>query len=426
MSIMKLNIWKKNRFTIIFALFFIFIIYTLFFLWSNKNIFIKTDFAYYNYLVDSFFHFRLNILPMKETLDLSKFKNQWYLYWGPAPILFILPFYFMNGINANDIIYTFVAGIINVYLFYLISKEFIKYFKLKIPIRNRLIILLSFAFISPNFYLSLKGAIWSTNQVISVLYLLLFYLFYFKYLNKINSKTSYKYILLSAIFYNLTWLSRFTLIFNGLLFFIPFFLLFKRKKKALLKRFCLFCGGITLVFIAIFFIYNYARFNNFLETGMKYQKGVWRYDGYFQQGKIFSKTFIPHNFRYYFLNFLLPSLKKPYINSNPEGNSIFSVYPTLLFLIWLLKINFSENKKIKLLLLISVIIITMNMGVLLVNVGTGWVQFGARYFFDMMPLLYLFLFFVINRIPLWLKTVILSYGAIVNLLGVLVFNGVIK
>src|SRR5437660_8149227 len=71
----------------------------------THNIFAPTNTDYYNYLLDSFFHGRTNITPPNH-FDLSLFENKWYMYWGPAPALLILPFYLVSHLQASDVFYT--------------------------------------------------------------------------------------------------------------------------------------------------------------------------------------------------------------------------------------------------------------------------------------------------------------------------------
>ena len=89
-----------------------------------KNVFAPTNNDYYTYLLDAFFHGRTNITPPPSQSDLSLFENKLYLYWGPAPVLLILPFYLISHLQASDILYTAIGGTINVALFYGVMQAF--------------------------------------------------------------------------------------------------------------------------------------------------------------------------------------------------------------------------------------------------------------------------------------------------------------
>ncbi|PJA90773.1 MAG: hypothetical protein CO136_00705, partial [Candidatus Levybacteria bacterium CG_4_9_14_3_um_filter_36_7] len=60
-------------------------------------------------------HGRVNVTP-PATYDLSLFQGKWYLYWGPAPLLFIWPFYLIWGLKASDVLFTMLGGFTNVIL----------------------------------------------------------------------------------------------------------------------------------------------------------------------------------------------------------------------------------------------------------------------------------------------------------------------
>lgn len=117
-SFMK-SVFQKKKLTSTILLFFVFLTvcltYFYFAIVINKNIFQASHTNYYVYLIDAFIHRRVDVTPPTK-FDLSLFHNKWYLYWGPAPGLFILPFYIISRLNASDVIFTLLAGIGNVEL----------------------------------------------------------------------------------------------------------------------------------------------------------------------------------------------------------------------------------------------------------------------------------------------------------------------
>ena len=269
---------------------------------------------------------------------MSLFNGKQYLNWGPAPILFILPFYLFFGDKTSDVFYTLVAGVGNVILFYLLVSEFKKYFKLSISYFSEVFIIISFAFASPNFYLSLGGRIWHTEQIVATFYILVFLLYFLKFLNK--NLIGIKYLFISVIFFNLAWFSRATMVFYGLFFLYLTLLIYKSKDAKLLKKLIVVIVLPTFIFIITFFAYNNARFNNPLETGLDYHDVNPRYEKLIVEKKVFSIDYISHNFNQYFLTPAFPLAEKPYVNINLDGNSIFSVYPVFLLPFFLLGKNF--------------------------------------------------------------------------------------
>jgi len=384
------------------------IVYIVYCLLFNKNLFVHSDLNYYNYFISALLHKRLDLI-IDFRHDLSFFNNKWYMYWGPAPIFYVLPFVIFGRIQTSDVFYTLVAGIANIFIFYCVAKELIKYFQLKISQLSFWVIILGFGLVSPNFYLSLVGQIWHTNQVVAIFYLLFFLFFFFKYLNQ----KKMRYFWLALIFINLAWLSRYTLVF----YYLFFLLLFKEKKQKLLIWTALVFFGSLL----IFFSYNYARFGSILETGFRFQRGSLRYDYFFKHNQLFSLTNIPYNFYYYFLHHFSLRLVPFKLTFNPEGNSVFLIYPLLVFNFLWFKKKFKQ-KKIIFFRNIAIGVTFFTLAVLLSNIGTGWVQFGNRYFFDLIPLLYLSIFFVIKSVPIWLQWGTLIYGVIINAAGIWIFH----
>ncbi len=386
-------------------------LYIFIFLNLHQSVFSSTNFAYYTLLTDAFLHGRTYIFPQGNTFDLSLFEGKWYLYWGASPVLFILPFFLIGHGFQSDIFYTLVAGILNIFVFTLVIKEFLTFTKLSLSPFLWWVILVSFAFASPNFTLSLGGRIWHTGQIISLLYLLIFLFFFFRFLNRKKV-----FLLLPMLFFfNLAWLGRLPLILYGVLF---FYLLKKNcgipKKYIVAIIFAgLFAGGL------FFGWYNNERFKSPSETGAHFQQGHTRYQNDTISGTFLSSKNILHNARYYFIESPF-SFPPPAISFNPEGTSIFFVYPvTLFFLFSLLKKGRSLIFQ-GLLLTIYVVLILL-MLFLLLFIGTGWYQFGSRYFFDLIPLIFLCAVPAIQKSPRSLLYVFLYYEILISVFGAVLF-----
>lgn len=384
----------------------------------NNNVFRSSDTNYYVYLINVFLHGRVNITP-PSYYDLSLFQDKWYIYWGPAPILFIIPFYLFSHLQTSDVIYTLCAGLVNIVIFYFVIREFITHFKISLPLPSQIFLILSFAFVSPNFFLSLHGTIWFSNQVIAITYLLLFYFFFLKFLN--NNKV--KNIVFAVIFFNLAWFSRYSLLFNVVLFlYIPLY--YRLAGKKILWQAILPFSLITLSFIVLCLTYNYLKFHNFYETGLRFQVGALRYATDVKNNNQLSTHFIWYNFYYYFLNFLQFTPGGSHVVVDPEGNSVFSVYPVLLLLgRFLINKNYLDKQKLSFLFAAG-ITLTLSLCFLMLYYATGWMQFGNRYFFDIIPLLFLLILFVLKYIPLPVQIVLLIYGIFVNYMGILAYYGV--
>lgn len=384
----------------------------------NGNLFKLSQTPYYNYLLDAFNKNRLDLDPIYGGFDLSNFNGKWYMYWGLAPSLFILPIYLIWGINSSDILYTLIAGLVNVALFFKIIEIVDRYFHLNKSILIKYFILINFALISPNFYLSLAGRIWHTNQIIATTYMLLFLLFYLKYLENLGKL---KFLIISLVFFNLSWLARGTLIASAILFIYPLAIIKRAKEKKLFVKSTATILLISLSAVIIFFTYNYLRFNNLLETGLTHQQSAARFRQSTSSSNFFSISNLPHNFYYYFLNPLVPTSKSPFVKFDPEGNSVFLVYPILILLLWSLFQKRAIDIRLKYFLLICLASLTINLSGLMLFFGTGWTQFGTRYFLDVIPILFILATVLLTRLSPILAIFLLAYGSVINFLGALNF-----
>lgn len=381
------------------------------------DILIPTHTNYYMYLLDAFVHGRVNVTP-PSTYDLSLYHGRWYLYWGPAPLLLMWPFYLIGGLNASDVLYTMLAGLANVVLIYVCIREMKRYFNLSLSLMAEVFLILSFAFASPNFFLSLTGKIWFTSQIFATTFLFLFYLFFFKYL---NTHKLY-YIVLSVVFFCLTCLTRYSLIFHGLLLTYLFWDSMMAGKKISL-RLIISVGATALFFVCLGAFYNYLKFQNILEVGQRFQHGNIRYDAVIKSGNSLSFKYLWYNIYYYFLNPVYFSLSKHVLRIDIEGNSVLMVYPALL-LVPVLFFKFKQfDAKQRFFVLTVAVVALITVAFLLLYFATGWVQFGNRYFLDAFPLFFLLLVFVMQYIPKPLQLVLIIWGIVINFWGVLTFFG---
>lgn len=387
-------------------------VYFLASLQVTHNLFSQTTTPYYNFLISALSKGRLFVTPTSWTYDLSLFKGFWYLYWGPAPILLILPFYLFSRLTTSDVFYTLVWGCVNVALFALLITQAIKTFQLKTSTSSKVFLLVNFALISPNFYLSLNGAIWQTNQILATTYLLIFYYLFLLFLQK----GKLWQLGLATVFLCLAWMSRYLMIFNYLLLIIPLMQRLSNPIKFL--KTVLLIGGISLFFITITFFYDFGRFGNPLETGYRYQLTTPRYMRYIQAGRFFTLDNFYHNFQTMFLS--LPTFNGSKINFDPEGNSILAVYPLTLLLPLLIIAKLRDGLS-KAFTLNSLIILSVGVISILLYVASGWIQVGYRYFLDLVPLWFLLTIFVLDKVPKFVKLLITLSGLYISYWSIVFF-----
>jgi len=108
----------------------------------NDDILSISHVPYYNYLAQAISQGSLFFLETPPTnYDLTQFAGNYTMYWGFTPVLFTLPFYYAFGVMASDVFYTFIAGFLNIFLFYLLLKETVKLFDLKLKFVGLFVIL---------------------------------------------------------------------------------------------------------------------------------------------------------------------------------------------------------------------------------------------------------------------------------------------
>jgi hypothetical protein len=374
-------------------------------------------YPYYNYLWDSLFHGRLDI-DSPHLHDLSKFQGKYYLYWGPAPLIYVLPFYLLFGINTSDIAYNLLAAIANVVVFALVLEKMVAYFHIEASPISRLFLILNFCLASPNFFLSVRATIWYVAQIIATLYLLLSIYSCFRFLEKPQRNFWW---LWSVFFMNCAWFSRIGYCFYMLILLFPLIVISRENQRFPWPK-VLSGAIITCAFVVTALTYNYLRFGNPFESGLLYQIAT---ESVQSNGPVhtvaLSLSYIPQNFVEYFLKPFYFRFGTPHTTFTPWGNSAFSVYPSILFLLFWIGKGKSLAHPAKIFLLLTGLACLMEMFLLLCFDANGWMQFGSRYFLAIMIVALLFISFRAQKIPLWLNIVVLTYGYLVNQVGCLLY-----
>ncbi|HEX3642827.1 MAG TPA: hypothetical protein VHV10_16200, partial [Ktedonobacteraceae bacterium] len=130
-----------------------------------------------------------------------------------------------------------------------------------------------------------------------------------------------------------------------------------------------------------------------------------------------SPRFFLHNVYYCFINSIKFSNHENPITIDVEGNSVFFVYTFLLLLPVLFYTRKYADRKRMPFLLLAGIVIGLNLLVLMLYQSTASPQFGYRYFFDVLPLAFLLLMFILPSIPILIQMGLLVYGIFVNFYG---------
>ncbi|HEY4034444.1 MAG TPA: hypothetical protein VGL94_10830 [Ktedonobacteraceae bacterium] len=178
---------------------------------------------------------------------------------------------------------------------------------------------------------------------------------------------------------------------------------------------------LTFAFASLGALYNYLKFHDILETGERFVVGASRYAPIDKNAPILSIQYVLRNIYYCFLNTVHFSSAHQLVFLDPDGNSVFLVYPALLLLPVLFCNRKYLDKKRLLFLITAGTVIVLNLSLVMLYFATGWLQFGYRYFFDALPLLFLLLIFILQYIPFSIQMVLLTWGILVNFCGVIGF-----
>jgi len=372
---MEENVEKNNKQYIekifIFSLILIIIIIIVFF-----NILFKSN-QQFSELASSFLNFKtyfLNNSPYNKFIsDNVLFNGHYYWPQGPFPAIILMPLVLIGKIFN----FYFYQEYLNLILVLIIGLLIFKISK-KNNYSNLDSVYWSIAFICGSMFLgvAMDSNSWYFAHTTTVC---LMFLAIYEYFCK-------KRYLLIGLFFGLILATRFTA-FLGVGFFL-IDIIFLQNNNWRVKATQLFKLLIIPSFCFVFLcLYNYCRFNDFLNQG------------YFAQilspGFIFDKTnlglfnlkYLPRGIYYSLINMPTPVytsethlLIYPFIKPDPWGMSIFATSPYLLYLFFM-KIKSREAWS----LLITSFVIGF---CILSSFFIGYTQFGFRYALDFMPLLF--------------------------------------
>lgn len=229
-------------------------------------------------------------------------------------------------------------------------------------------VFLSLSFGSIFWFLSSVGSAWYLGQVTAVFFILLS--MYFSFIKKPN-------MLIAAAAYSLACLSR-----TQLFLAAPFFLLLiHNKTNNKLSGITLQAVALVMLAALVLGLYNFLRFNNFIETGYHLIPGILD-EPWFQKG-IFHPSYVLNHLKILFTG--LPVLKPdfPYIFPTWWGLAIWFTSPVFIYTLFnSLK---STIARLSWLSIVAIALVNFSFG------STGFSQFGYRYAVDFYPFLVLLL-----------------------------------
>lgn len=315
--------------------------------------------------------------------DASVFEGKYYVSFPPFPSIITLPFAAIFGEGVNSLFISILLTCLSMYLFERILTKLIGNHAMKKWL------FLSF-FFGTGYWVTLLTSHHINGYAHVVCTAMVFLL-----LNELLGKQR---TVLIGLYFGFAFLSRQMTLFYG--FIILYYLVFNQpNKKEGLKK--LLATAATFLIICIpYFLFNYLRFHNFLETGYQYlqYESATIHARVLQYG-LFNIHYFPSNFYYMFLkghNILFKGNDLLSLGGIDQfGTSLIMASP---FVIGSLK----ATEKRAFLISFWVTIIFILAGILLYH-NNGWMQVNTqRFSLDFLPALMILVALGHQKIPDWL------------------------
>src|SRR5215216_2591450 len=356
----------------LFAFLFAFLVY---FLLSSigGNPFRVRDTAYFNYLADAFLHGQmyLRLIPT-STHDLSFFKGHYFLYWPPMPAVVLMPFVAIFGVNFSDVFFNVVLASLNVAVLAVLFRAIDGAGLIRIRASYRAMLLFFFTLGTVHLILAVFGKVWFTGQLLGFLFVGL------AYLAAIELKGILSFFV-TGILIACAMLTRNHLLFTGIW---PAYYLLARNWKDRPRLYMHIVAGLfpLLVMGLLFLDYNFLRFHNPFELGIRYHFMAPEFVVDYRKYGAFNLHYLPTNFYYQYIHYLFP-----FDSDTLMGGSLFLLSPVF-FYAFVGIVREYRNPNIW---LWTLSVVATSIPILLL-MGTGWKQFGPRYTLDFtIPLLLL-------------------------------------
>lgn len=390
---------KERRFTVIVFFLIFAISFVIYYLTSEGG-----PTAYNNFvrLADAFLHGRIYLLEDIPWLELAEYNGKYYIIPPPMPAILILPFVAIFGLSFNQALASIFLGSLNVSIAFLIARQ------MTINRSVQIWTTLMFGFGTIHWWLAATGWVWFISQVTSATFLLL----------AIYVTVKGKQAFLPGFFLGASYLSRITTILS-----LPFFVVMFFNKwfndsdgssfiRRLNFRPLIYFGLGLGISIILNLLYNYLRFDTFLDASYYLKPGIFK-EHIYQKG-LFDITYIPRHLKVMFTRLPIFLSQPPYVMPSWEGLSIWITTPAFIYALF-------ANIRNRLTIACWMAIIPVAL-VDFAHGGTGWAQFGYRYAFDFYPFLFMLTLMGIGNQIRWHHKLLISVGILVNLWGVLWIN----
>lgn len=383
----------------------------------------------YALLAQSFLNGQFNSLSACFDADCIEFAGKTYVIFPPLPAVLSMPFVAIFGAQFS--------GFILISLFLFIGTGFVWWAIIRKLGKGKSIaflFVLAILFSSPLFYITIRGdRVWFFAQSISFfsLSLALYYV--------LNKRDSYKSVVFAGILIGISFLSRqMTILIAPFIFAIliedrlPLFTINKDR----LTKFILMAIPIALA-IGIYFIYNYLRFGNIMDTGYQYlipsdvsNAGIFMYLRIIDLG-IFNVDYFLFNIVHLLFQGLDIEFTGQYLTNigsiSPTGTALLVASPFLFFLALTpiaKKSQTSENTAFSpRVIIIGVVSCLIIIGIILFYHSNGTSQYNVqRYTLDWLPVAFMILATALRKDMLPLFGALVSFGIMLNIVTMVVLS----
>jgi hypothetical protein len=398
------TIAKLDYFLLLAVIFFAtFFLYEHILIWTGAAN--QSRYSYWNLLANEILHGNLYLRNPPQIHDLTLYKGHWYIPMPPLPAILMLPLaYLIGGENINTSDFSIIFSAANAVLVFLILEQLVQRKWIKLSRVDILLLVILFMFGNPHLWVGIRGRAWFVSQILTVTFLSL------GVLATLRAWSPW----LVGVFLGAAILARPNSIMTWTFAFAIMLQIMKETHDTInFKKIVVWSiKSILPIGMAVItlLVYNYARFENFLEFGYTTLNGDPVIVMNAQKYGLFSPHFILDNFKAMFL--YLPWIQPAgrwLILPSSTGMSIFLVTPPLLYLF-----HYYEPKWWIVGAWTSVL---LNMILLLLYHNTGAHQFGYRYILDaMVPLITLLAVALDKKIP-WHFILLLLVSIAFNIYG---------
>jgi hypothetical protein len=368
--------------------------------WINK-----TKYSFWDLLGGQFIQGKLYLEHPPYTHDLTLYQGKWYVPMPPLPAVLMMPLAYLVGAeNISTSYLSMVFSALNGVLMYVVLKQVNARKWINISTTGIFILVALFLFGTPHLWVGISGRAWFVSQIVTVFFLAL------AIYAALSSWSSW----LVGTFIAIAMMARpNSLMTWPFVFAISMQILKENQGRIELKQ-VIQWGAKTIPPIALaivgLLLYNYLRFDDFLDFGYATLNGDPTIVYNVQTYGAFSPHFIPMNLQVMFLKLPWIHLGGRWpIEPSGTGMSIFLTTPALVYL-------FRRYPK-QWWVIGAWVAVVFNVALLSLYHNTGAHQFGYRYILDfLVPLIALLAVGLGKKIP-WHFVVLVLASIAINLYG---------